>query len=180
MSISDEENEASIVSEQNKNNEPQRRTISPYNLSFSDNSGTAILQPLLRGPEYDEWAKNFRQDLLARKKYGFVYDSIPMSSEEPCDREWLTNNTLTGSWIKVTIDPKVCSNIAHHDVAHDLWEHINKHFSVKTEQRVQRRKAELETTRQKGLTIEGYYGKMITLWSALAEFNDAIISRSIE
>lgn len=44
----------------------QRRTISPYDLTSSDNSGSLISQPLLRGPNYDEWATNLRVALLAR------------------------------------------------------------------------------------------------------------------
>lgn len=50
----------------------QRRTISPYDLTASDNPGSLISQPLLRGPNYDEWATNLRVALVARKKFGFV------------------------------------------------------------------------------------------------------------
>ncbi|KAL1207755.1 hypothetical protein V5N11_000487 [Cardamine amara subsp. amara] len=39
--------------------EVQQRTISPYDLSSSDNPGSVISQPLLRGPNYNEWAGMF-------------------------------------------------------------------------------------------------------------------------
>lgn len=107
--------------------------------------------------------------------------TCPSPSEESGDKEdWLTNNALIGSWIKVTIDPQVRSNIANHDVACYLWEHIKKCFSVKNGQRVQRLKAELVTTRQKGLPIEAYCGKMMTLWTALTDFRQAKSGADLE
>lgn len=55
----------------------RRRTISPYDLSSSDNPGSVISQPLLKGSNYDEWAMNLRLALVARKKFGFVDGTIP-------------------------------------------------------------------------------------------------------
>ncbi|XP_010556065.1 PREDICTED: uncharacterized protein LOC104825437 [Tarenaya hassleriana] len=51
-----------------------RRTISPYDLSPSDNPGLVLTQTLLRGTNYDEWAINIRHALKSRKKFGFVDD----------------------------------------------------------------------------------------------------------
>ena len=44
--------------------EIRRRTISPYDLSSSDNSGSVISQPLLKGPNYNEWSTNLRMALF--------------------------------------------------------------------------------------------------------------------
>lgn len=107
----------------------ERRTISPYDLTSSDNPGCMISQPALRGSNYDEWRTNIRLALKARKKFGFVDGTIPQPSEASGDLEdWWTNNALVVSWIKLTIDPNVRSNLSHHDVAKDLWETHTKTF----------------------------------------------------
>lgn len=149
----------------------QRRTISPYDLTSSDNPGSLISQPLLRGPNYDEWATNLRLALLARKKFGFVDGSIPEPSQDSPDLEdWWTNNALVVSWIKLTIDANVRSNLSHHDVAHNLWEHIQKRFSVKNGSKIQRIKTEIATAQQKGQSIEAHFGYLNKLWTTLTDF----------
>lgn len=163
MSTSDNEpKEVAKVATKTDRAEIQRRTISPYDLTSSDNPGILISQPLLRGSHYDEWAVNLRLALPARKKFGVVDGSIPKPSEESGDLEdWWTHNVLVVSWIKLTIDPMLRSSISHRDVAYDLWEHIKKRFTVKNGQRIQRLKAELAMCGQRGLVIESYYGKLM-------------------
>lgn len=150
--------------------EVRRRTISPYDLSSSDNPGSVISQPLLKGPNYNEWATNLRMALKARKKFGFVDGSISQPHQDSDDLDdWWTNNALVLSWIKTTITESARSNLSHLEIASDYWDHIRRRYSVNNGQRVQRIKAELATCRQHGLSIEAYYGKLMQLWTALAE-----------
>lgn len=64
-----------------------QRIISPYDLSPSDNPGCVISQPLLRGSNYDEWSANIHLALMARKKFGFVDDTIPKPTNDSRDLE---------------------------------------------------------------------------------------------
>ena len=151
-----------------------RRTISPYDLSSGDNPGSVISQPALRGPNYDEWADSIRLALRARKKFGFVDGKICNPGEDSEDYEdWCANNALVISWIKLTVDPALRSNLTHCDIAADLWEHIRVRYSIKSGQRVQRLKTELATCRQKGLAVEAYYGKLMKLWASLSDYQQA-------
>lgn len=82
--------------------ESLRRTISPYDLSPSDNSGTVISKPLLKGYNYNEWAGNLRTFLKARKKFGFVDGSIPKPDADSADLEdWWTNNAIVLSVVNL-------------------------------------------------------------------------------
>ncbi|XP_020883385.1 uncharacterized protein LOC110229020 [Arabidopsis lyrata subsp. lyrata] len=151
-----------------------RRTISPYDLTSNDNPGTLISKPLLRGPNYDEWANNLRLALKARKKFGFVDGSIPQPPEDDADYEdWIANNALVISWIRLTIEETLSSSVSHIHNSSELWTHIQKRFGVKNGQRVQRLKTELANCRQKGLAIETYYGKLTQLWGSLADYQRA-------
>lgn len=151
--------------------EVKRRTISPYDLTSSDNPGSIISQPLLRGSNYDEWATNLRLALVARKKFGFVDGTIPQPKQDSTDLEdWWTNNALVVSWMKLTIDANVRTNLSHHDVARSLWEHIQKRFSVKNGSKIQRIKTEIATAQQRGQPIEAHFGYLNKLWTTLTDY----------
>ncbi|KAG7552831.1 Zinc finger CCHC-type [Arabidopsis thaliana x Arabidopsis arenosa] len=151
-----------------------RRTISPYDLTSGDNPGTLISKPLLRGSNYDEWSTNLRLALKARKKFGFADGSIPQPVEtDPDFEDWIANNALVVSWMKLTIDESLSTSMSHIDDSHELWTHVQKRFGVKNGQRVQRLKTELAACRQKGLAIETYYGKLSQLWRSLSDYQQA-------
>ncbi|XP_023642613.1 uncharacterized protein LOC111831695 [Capsella rubella] len=151
-----------------------RRTISPYDLSSGDNPGTLISKPLLRGPNYDEWSTNLCLALKARKKFGFADGSIPQPEDTHSDYEdWIANNALGVSWMKLTIDDSISTSTSHLADSHELWTHLQKRFGTKNGQRIQRLKTELATCRQKGLAIETYYGKLSQLWRSLADYQQA-------
>lgn len=148
-----------------------RRTIPPYDLSPSDNPGCVISQPLLRGSNYDEWSANIRLALMARKKFGFVDGTIPKPAEDSGDLEdWRCNNALVVSWIKLTIDASLRTTLHTVDVGQDLWEHIQKRFSVKNGAKIGRVKAELAVARQNGRSVEAYFGYMTQLWTTLGDY----------
>lgn len=160
--------------------EKPRRRINPYDLSSSDNPGSIISQPQLKGPNYDEWALNLRLALRARKKFGFADGSIPKPGDDSDDLEdWWANNAMVVSWIKLTIAPDISITLSHHEVASDLWTQIQKRFSVKNGQRVQRLKTELANCQQRGTPVEAYYGKLTKLWTSLADFQRAKTAEEI-
>lgn len=91
---------------------PTRRTISPYDLTANDNPGAVISQPLLNGRNYDEWAQNLRVALSARKKFAFIDGSIPKpATDSPDHEDWMANNHLLVTWIKLTIESNLRTNI---------------------------------------------------------------------
>lgn len=73
----------------------QRKTISPYDITASDNLGSLITQIQLKDENYDEWARSLQTTLRARKKFGFIDGSIQRPDERSPDLEdWWTNNSL--------------------------------------------------------------------------------------
>ncbi|CAA7013101.1 unnamed protein product [Microthlaspi erraticum] len=150
---------------------PTPTPTSPYDLTAADNPGAVISHPLLKGSNYDEWACGIKTALSSRKKYGFLDGSIPRPAEGSADLEdWWTIQALLVSWIKMTIDPSIRSNISHRDVAKDLWDHLKKRFSVTNGPRIQQLKAELACCKQRGLAIEAYYGKLNRIWDNMAQY----------
>lgn len=58
-------------------------------------------------------------------------------------KDWTANKHLIVTWIKLTIKPKLRSNISHKEIAKDLWDHIKKRFALKTGARYQQLRASL-------------------------------------
>ncbi|KAF7836829.1 auxin response factor 19-like isoform X1 [Senna tora] len=156
----------------NENVLPQQRTISPYDLTSLDNPGLSITQVHLKGDNYDEWARDIRTALRARKKFGFVDGTIPKPEEKSCDLEdWWTINSLLVSWIRNTIEPGLRSSISHREVARDLWNHLKERFSVTDGPCIQQLRLNLANCKQKGMTIVDYFGRLEQLWDELSNFD---------
>ncbi|XP_010519415.1 PREDICTED: uncharacterized protein LOC104798893 [Tarenaya hassleriana] len=146
-----------------------RRTISPFDLSPSDNPGLILSQPLLRGHNYEEWSINIRHALKSRKKFGFVSGAIPQPDSSSSDFEdWKTNNSLTVSWIKNTLEPSLRSDVIHREFAKDLWDYLKRRFGMTSAPRLLRLRSDLANCRQQGLSVESYFGKLTKLWDDLA------------
>ncbi|KAF7816421.1 retrovirus-related Pol polyprotein from transposon TNT 1-94 [Senna tora] len=151
---------------------PQRKTISPYDLTSLDNPGLAITQVQLRGENYDEWAQVVKTALRARKKFGFVDGKITQPAEDSSDFEdWWTINFLLVSWIWNSIEPSLRSTISNKDVAKDLWNEIRDRFSVTNGTRIQQLRSALTECKQRGLTIVDYYGRLTKLWDELSNYD---------
>lgn len=60
----------------------------------------------------------------------------------------------------MTIEPKLRSNISHKDVAKNLWDHIKKRFSLKSDARYQQLRASRGNYRQVGSSVEYYFGRL--------------------
>lgn len=147
-----------------------RRRISPYDLSANDNPGAIISQPLLNGRNYDEWAQNLRVALSAQKKFGFIDGTIPKPTTDSSDYEdWIANNHLLVTWIKLTIEPKLRSNISHKEYAKDLWDNIKRRFALKSGARYQQLRSSLANCRQSGSSVEDYFGRLTKIWDSMAE-----------
>ncbi|XP_048621527.1 uncharacterized protein LOC125591396 [Brassica napus] len=117
----------------------------------------------------------------ARKKFGFADGSIPKPAYDSKDLEdWWANNAMVVSWIKKTVAPDLSGSLCHHEIAHDLWTHIQKRFSVKNGQRVQHLKTGLANCQQRGTAVEAYYGKLTKIWTSLADYQCAKTAAEIE
>jgi len=161
------------MAEKSNDDNHQRRTISPYDITTFDNPGLLITQVQLKGENYDEWTPSVRTALRGRKKFGFIDGSIkkPMDDSTDLLEDWWTINSLLVSWIRNTIESSLRSTISHVEIAQDLWNDIRDRFSLVNGPRIQQIKSNLAECRQKGMSIVNYYGKLKQLWDELANYD---------
>ena len=84
------------MAEKSNDDNHQRRTISPYDITTFDNPGLLITQVQLKGKSCDEWARSIRTTLKAMKKFGFIDGSIkkPIDNSMDLIEDWWTINSL--------------------------------------------------------------------------------------
>ncbi|WKA05442.1 hypothetical protein VitviT2T_023410 [Vitis vinifera] len=119
----------------------EKKMLAPYALTSNDNPVNIITQVQLKGENYDEWARVVRIALRAKKKYGFVDESIKQpDNDSPEPKDWWTINSMLVSWEFNTIEPTLRSTISYMENVKELWEEIKQRFSIRNGPRVQQLK----------------------------------------
>ncbi|GKD80572.1 retroelement pol polyprotein-like protein, partial [Tanacetum coccineum] len=118
-------------------------TNSHYYLGLNDNPGNIITQVKLCGPNYEEWARAMKTSLRARRKFGFIDETIKQSTEASELEYWWTVLSMLVSWIMNTIEPSLRIKISYVEEASALWKDIKERFSVANGPRIQQLKFEL-------------------------------------
>ncbi|KAL8140087.1 hypothetical protein V2J09_006108 [Rumex salicifolius] len=75
------------------------------------------------------------------------------------------------SWILNTIEASLRSTISYRENAKDLWDDIQDRFCVINGPRIQQLICELAETKQRGMSIITYYGKLKFLWDDLGSYD---------
>ncbi|XP_026399823.1 uncharacterized protein LOC113295713 [Papaver somniferum] len=150
-----------------------------YALASNDNPGTVITHVVLKGSNYEEWAKAIRVSLGAKRKLGFINGKVLKHTTDSNDLEdWWTVNYMIVAWIFNTIDPNIHFTIYYRDTSYELWEDIRSHFSVGNGIKNFQLKSDVAACKQKsGESIMAYYGRLKKLWDDINDF-DALPSCS--
>ncbi|XP_070014836.1 uncharacterized protein [Nicotiana sylvestris] len=103
--------------------------LSPYFLLSADHTGICITHVVLKGDNYDEWAKAVRNAFIAKKRLGFIDRMITNPKEEGFELDdWYAVNSLLVAWVFNTIDPPLRSTISYMETVKELWEDLRERF----------------------------------------------------
>ncbi|KAL9236936.1 hypothetical protein vseg_011547 [Gypsophila vaccaria] len=144
-----------------------------YALSNSDGVLAKITHVVLKGSNYAEWAKDFRNGLGAKRKLGFVDGSFkkPAADSEDLD-DWSTANYTVIAWIFNTIDPTIRSSISYRDTAVELWDDICTRFSRGNGIKVYQLESEISDCKQKDEeSVMDFYGRLKKLWDDVNDYD---------
>lgn len=93
---------------------------SPFDLTSADTTGAVIVQVQLRGESnYDEWARAIKTALRARRKWGFVDETVAKPADD--EEEWWTVQSMVVTWLMNTIEPTLRSTVSYSETAKSLW-----------------------------------------------------------
>ncbi|KAL9236137.1 hypothetical protein vseg_010840 [Gypsophila vaccaria] len=133
-----------------------------YPFSNADGVSAKISHVMLKGRNYLEWAKGFRNGLGVNRKLGFIDGSLkkPPADSEDLD-DWSMANYTVIAWIFNTIDPTVCSSISYRDTAVELWNDIRNCFSRGNGIKIYHLESEISDCKQKEEeTMMNFYGRL--------------------
>ncbi|KAL9224911.1 hypothetical protein vseg_000892 [Gypsophila vaccaria] len=144
-----------------------------YAISNSDGVSARITHVMLKGSNYAEWSKGFRNGLGAKRKLGFVDGSLkrPAAGSEDLD-DWITANCTVIAWIFNTIDPAIRSSISYRDTSVELWDDIRNRFSRGNDIQIYHLESEISDCKQKdGETIMDFYCRLKKLWDDVIDYD---------
>ena len=80
-------------------------------------------------------AKSYSNPLRAKNKLGFTKGTLKRlekTTEQDFSEEdaWDLANSMLCSWLLNVIDPKLCLNVACIETAHEIWQNLEKRYSV--------------------------------------------------
>lgn len=105
--------------------------------------------------------------MQAKQKTGFIDGIILKPVDGPDVPRWLAANSMIVGWIRMSIDPKLRSTVAHVPEAQKLWESLRFLFSVKNGTRLHQIQDDITNCKQDGKTVLDYYGRLTKLWEEL-------------
>ncbi|CAM8882347.1 unnamed protein product [Rhodiola kirilowii] len=102
------------------------QSTSPYYLHPSDHPGLLICPVIFKGENYDEWVIAMRNSLCAKRKLGFIDESLTPPADSattpPTIDDWYMVNSMLVSWVVQSIDLSLRSSITYFDNVKDLWD----------------------------------------------------------
>ncbi|XP_074298944.1 uncharacterized protein LOC141629931 [Silene latifolia] len=144
-----------------------------YALSNSDGVSAKITHVMLKGSNYAEWSKGFRNGLGEKRKLGFVDGSLkrPAAGSEDLE-DWSTANYTVIAWIFNTIDSTVRSSISYRDTAVKLWDDIRNRFSRSNGIKIYHLESEISDCKQQiDETVMDFYGRLKKLWDDVNDYD---------
>ena len=142
----------------------------PYYVHHSDQPGHMLVPTKLNGSNYQSWKKSMTHALIAKKKLGFVDDTIPMPSQakKPLEFDlWNQCNSMILSWLTHSVEPDIAAGMVHAKTARQVWEDLRNQFSQKNAAAIYQIQKSIATITQGTMSIASYYIKIKALWDEL-------------
>ncbi|KAK6791776.1 hypothetical protein RDI58_010857 [Solanum bulbocastanum] len=135
---------------------------------------------ILKGDNYDEWAKVVRNTFNAKKKLGFIDGLITQPKEERFEHDdWYVFNSMLVAWVFKTIYLSLRSMISYMETIKELWIELRERFSIGNDMRIHQLRSELSSCKQGGQTVAIYYGKLKSKWKELIGYTRKHICRCV-
>ncbi|XP_074297485.1 uncharacterized protein LOC141628213 [Silene latifolia] len=110
-----------------------------------------------------------RMSLKSRRKFGFCDESIKEPTDAKLLDQWVVVNCTLVQWIRTMSDDSVLTSVPYVEEVAVLWKELEERFAVVDGTSIHSLKYDLGNCKQlKDMSVIDYYGKLKTLWDALA------------
>ncbi|KAL2923749.1 Retrovirus-related Pol polyprotein from transposon RE2, partial [Bienertia sinuspersici] len=145
---------------------------SPLYLHPSDNTTSVVVEKLQGTSNYRSWRRDLEISLASKRKLGFVTGGVKKDETDPVKKEcWETCNNMVISWILHSVTDSIKKSIMFMTSAKQMWDHLEKRFSITDGAKKYSLNKQIYDTRQQGRLVSEYYTDMKALWEELESLN---------
>ncbi|KAL2939147.1 Retrovirus-related Pol polyprotein from transposon RE1, partial [Bienertia sinuspersici] len=145
----------------------------PLYLHPSDGPQTLnVIKKLAGASNYRAWRRNMEISHAAKRKLGFVTGLKKIDKEDPEKQDqWDTCNNMVIAWLTASMTPTIRESVMYVRSAKDIWDQLERRFSIASETRKYRLNKAVYDYRQKEKTVSECYTAMIAMWDELESLN---------
>lgn len=134
---------------------------------------TSVSVSKLQGPvDHRAWRREFDIQLSAKRKFGFVDESIPRSTSDAAQAaQWDTCNNMVISWIHNNIFDAIKTSVLFITTASDIWKQLETKFLLTNGSPKYKLSRDLFDFKQNGMKVSDYFTGLSCLWEELESLN---------
>ncbi|XP_074318716.1 uncharacterized protein LOC141655540 [Silene latifolia] len=146
----------------------------PLYLHPAESAHPLVVDVKLSGIEnYLEWKRQMEITICSKRKLGFLTGVVKRPTDDPLRADaWDTCNSLLISWIFHNVEKSIKNSVLYTKTAKEIWDYLQKHFSVSNGARKFRLNKELEDLEQGDKSIFEYFTELRILWQNLEIMTD--------
>ena len=138
----------------------------PYYIHHSDLPGYSLIPIKLNGTNYQSWSKSVMHALIAKKKIGFIDDTIEEPSQDANSIEfelWNQCNSMIISWLTHSVEADIAEGIIHAKTTHQVWVDLHDQFSQKNAPAIFQIQKSIAMMSQGIMTLSVYFTQLKAL-----------------
>ncbi|XP_074319925.1 uncharacterized protein LOC141656772 isoform X1 [Silene latifolia] len=129
---------------------------------------------------YLEWKRQMEIVICSKRKLGFLTGVLKRPTNDPLRQDaWDTCNCLLISWIFHNVEAPIKRYVLYTRTAKEIWDYLQKQFSVSNDARKFRLNKELDELTQGDKSINEYFTDLRILWQNLGSY-DRLAPRSLQ
>lgn len=146
--------------------------MTPLFLHPSDNTNSIQVDKLQGSSDYRAWRRSMEINLSSKRKLGFVTGTTTLPTDDDTKAEmWETCNNMVIAWLTNNVSPTIKKSIMYMTSAKDIWNNLEKRFSLTNGSRKYKLCRDLYELKQNNASITEYYTSLKAVWEELDTLN---------
>ncbi|XP_074293705.1 uncharacterized protein LOC141620839 [Silene latifolia] len=122
---------------------------------------------------YFEWKRQMELAICIKRKLGLLTGVVKKPTNDPLrESAWMTCNSQLISWILPNMEPQIRKSVMYIPTTKEIWDYLQRQFSVSNGARKFRLNKELEDLEQGNKSICEYFTELRILWQNIELMND--------